>query len=116
MPRTLSVDDEAWILLKGKEARESGKPVYLETKQMPGWTGALPRYLLWCLDCEKFTVTHPHGYTERLECHRCRRRYAVLNPPRAQGPSGRGLAKIVAIRLLIMLAVIIAIPLLIRSC
>jgi hypothetical protein len=115
LARSLNVDDEAWILLKGKEARESGSPVYLETREMPGWTGPLPRYLLWCLDCSKFTVTHPHGYTERLECHRCRRVYKRLKPPpRPEMP--KGLARLVILRLLVLLATATAAIMLFRSC
>ena len=54
-----------------------GRPVYLRRVRRPGWRAHLPIYVLWCGDCERYSVTHPAGYG-RIGCRHCRRYARVL--------------------------------------
>jgi hypothetical protein len=69
--------DREWITRHGDKAKRKGKPVFLERQWRQGWSAALPLYLLWCQDCEVFTVTHPAGYG-RIGCKNCRASQRVM--------------------------------------
>jgi hypothetical protein len=83
LPKPLDLwTDEEFIAAYGEEARTArgSRPVYLGDLQRPGWTGRIPTYLVWCAPCQYgpdqgFTVTHEAGYTRRLHCRHCRKRY-----------------------------------------
>ncbi len=83
LPKPLDLwTDEEFIKMHGEAARTDrrNRPVYLGDLERPGWTGRIPTYLVWCRFCqygesEGFTVAHEAGYSRRLECRTCRRRY-----------------------------------------
>jgi hypothetical protein len=74
--------EREWVLYYGAEAERKGRPIYLGTFRRPEHLGPLRHYLLWCEDCGRFQVTHPHGYGRRIECARCRRQFGHLLPVR----------------------------------
>jgi len=44
--------------------------LYIGHKTHEGWKGSLPHYIIECPTHGRM-VTHPHGYSMRLECPRC---------------------------------------------
>ncbi len=59
-------------------ARALGRPMYLRQDRQPGWSGNLPIYVRWCAKCERYSVSHPAGYAERIHCGRCRESQTVM--------------------------------------
>ena len=85
-PRDLWTDEE-FILAHGQDAKNARWPLRLGNLRRPDWTGRIPTYLIWCEPCSArsnrgFTVAHLAGYTRRLECSSCQRRYEHLLPSR----------------------------------
>lgn len=50
-------------------------PVRIRTQTHSGWTGSLPRYLVYCRR-HGVGENHPQGYENRINCPNCR----LVNP------------------------------------
>lgn len=47
------------------------QPVYLCDAQPQGWRGTDSFYVLYCDECDAFSVTYPNGYAQRIHCRKC---------------------------------------------
>lgn len=50
----------------------AGYAVRLLEVRRQDWSAPLDLYVMWCAACEKYTVSHAHGYDGRVPCGSCR--------------------------------------------
>lgn len=110
----LSNEDRAWVLLKGREARQTGKPVYLETVQTPSMTAPFPKFLLWCEPCKDYTIAIPQGRYGRLSCRHCRKVHGRMLRKPGPDSADRRLVYAALFRLGLLVAAFAALILLAR--